>query len=138
MAIGYGAGLLGVALWRYLELPQPHGRAGRLLKAAITVGCLGAAACFLWQASYWQNSIRALMELEPVDSSRPLAVGSIATVVFLMLLGFARLLRFVHSVSYRRFGRVVPRKIANALQTRVVAGLEVLADITRSSAGHHE
>jgi len=64
-AAGYAIGLLFRALWHGLQLPVPGGRAmalGRSLAAAIS---LGLAAAALWQASAWQNRLRALMDLPP-------------------------------------------------------------------------
>src|SRR5262245_25035505 len=71
----------------------------RMAKLAAATGCAVVAAIFLWQAARWQNSIRELMALEPVDTAHPLEVGLIALVVFAIVMALARLfqlaLRFV-------------------------------------------
>src|SRR5262252_4240282 len=69
LAAGYGIGVFGRWLWAYLELPLPKGRFHRLATlAAATVGVVVGVIC-LWQVARWQNSIRELMELEPVDTA---------------------------------------------------------------------
>src|SRR5690606_18794351 len=77
LAAGYAAGVLAHQLWRFLELPVPGQKIARMLRLAAGTACILVAALFLWRASGWQDSIRVLMDMEPVESTRPLAVGSI-------------------------------------------------------------
>src|SRR5690606_10661545 len=74
-AAGYALGVLGHALWRYLELPAFSQAVRRAVNVAVAAACVLAAAYFLWKASAWQDSIRALMGMEPSEGTRPLAVG---------------------------------------------------------------
>src|SRR5262245_29682526 len=76
-AAGYGIGVFGHWLWIYLELPLARGHLLRLAKLAAAVTSAVVAVIFLWQAARWQNSIRVLMELEPVDTAHPLEVALI-------------------------------------------------------------
>ncbi|WP_353682188.1 alpha/beta-hydrolase N-terminal domain-containing protein [Mesorhizobium sp.] len=46
---------------------------------------------FSGRLSEWQNSIRQLMRLEPVDTAHPLKVGLIALLTFVLLILLARL-----------------------------------------------
>src|SRR5215831_10467166 len=75
LAAGYGIGVFDRWLWAYMELPQPKGRLLRVAKLAAATGCAVVAVIFLWQAAQWQNSIRELMELEPVDTAHPVEVA---------------------------------------------------------------
>jgi uncharacterized membrane protein len=77
--------------------------------------CLVVAGNFLLQAMVWQNSIRELMEMEPLDGRQPFTVGSLALVVFLALIIFGRAFQFVFRFLSRRLASRVPRRIANAL-----------------------
>src|SRR5690606_34614862 len=70
LAAGYALGSLGQALWRYLELPMPKGRGRQIVHAVGFGACLITAAAFLWKASDWQNSIRALMDMPPAEGTR--------------------------------------------------------------------
>ena len=91
LALGYGFGILGLWFWRYLELPVPQSR------RVLIVGDLAcAAALFLtclsfWNASHWQNSIRALMNMPPVQSVEPISLAVVTVLVFLIVLLLARL-----------------------------------------------
>ena len=91
LAAGYSIGVFGRWLWVYIELPQPEGRLLRVAKLAAATGCAVVAVIFLWQAARWQNSIRELMELAPVDTAHPLEVALIALAVFAILIALARL-----------------------------------------------
>ena len=85
LAIGYCFGVFGHWLWSYLELPSPERRHARIVRNIAVVICLLVAGNFLLRAMVWQNSIRELMEMEPLDGRQPFTVGSLALVVFLVL-----------------------------------------------------
>src|SRR5690606_12107417 len=69
--------LLGGAVrrvWSYLELPAPGARMHRRVLQVAAAICIGTAAVFLWRASEWQNSVRDIMGMEPVETVRPYTV----------------------------------------------------------------
>ena len=70
---------------------------------------------FLWKATGWQNSIRAVMGMEAVESSRPFKVCAIAAITFLAILVVARLFKTVTGFLSTQIRRFIPRKIANAI-----------------------
>lgn len=111
-AAGYAAGICVELLWRYLQLPIPRGRMQRIGQWMTTVAVLFTTACFLWRSTTWQNSIRQLMELEPVATAYPWRVASIALVTAVALIFVARTLRGVWRFFDRRFQRIVPRRIS--------------------------
>lgn len=113
LAAGYGLGVLWHWIWAYLELPEPRARAARIVNAVITVLCLAVLAVFLWRAAEWQNTIRALMSMEPVTSAHPFKVCATAVVTFTALLALARLFKGVARYVSRQVRRVVPRRVAN-------------------------
>ncbi len=112
LAAGYGIGVFGRWLWHYLELPVVHGRSRWVLKGLLGLFCLGVAVAFLLQASAWQDSVRTLMQMPPVESSRPLSVGLIASAVFAVLLALARLFGLCARLVSRWMNRLVPRRIS--------------------------
>lgn len=112
LAAGYGLGVLGRWLWLYLELPVARGRPRWVIKGVLGLICLGIAIVFLLQASAWQNEVRVLMEVPPVEGRRPATVGLLALLSFALLLGLGRLFALtVRSIS-TRVSRVVPRRIS--------------------------
>ena len=121
-AIGYFAGVLWRRLWHYLELPEPSPRARSIANALVTVGCLLVVVIFLRRTAEWQNSIRTVMKMTPVETAHPLKVCVIALITFAVLLVLGRLFAFVARFLAVRTKRVIPRKLANVLGV-LIAGL---------------
>jgi len=119
LAAGYGLGTLGRWCWLFLQLPVLAAGARRTL-TRVLAGAAGAVAVgFLWQASAWQNSVRGVMGLAPVSSSRPASVALVAALLFGLLLVAARL--------FRRTMRVLSTRLARHLPPRIAAAVGVLA-----------
>ncbi len=118
---GYLVGVLGVWLWSYLELPALKAPASRWVKRAAAAVCTTIAIVFLWRASEWQNSIRTLVDMEPVDSVYPFRVGLIAILTFTLLLGISRLFRLTFNFIDRRLRGFLPRRIATAIGVAAAA-----------------
>jgi uncharacterized membrane protein len=114
LAAGYGIGVAGRWVWLHLELPIARGRRRWIIKGLLGLVCLLIALVFLIQASTWQNEVRALMGLDPVEGRRPFTIGLIALATFALLLALGRL--FVRSVAATSgiVNRFVPRRIAAA------------------------
>ena len=114
-AAGYGIGVAWRWLWAYMELPEPRERLLLALKFAVAAVCAVVAIIFLWRAAGWQNSIRKLMQLEPVPSAHPLEVCVIAIVTFLVLIALARLFKRISRLISERSGRLVPRRVSKVV-----------------------
>ena len=125
LAVGYGVGLLAVLLWLYLELPPPSPRLERRSKWLTTVGVALLVALSLWRATVWQNSIRALMEMEPLETAYPLRVALIAVLVGALLVGVARLLGKGASFVAGQVNRLLPRRVSSVLGIAVVGFVTV-------------
>ncbi|WP_061848854.1 alpha/beta-hydrolase family protein [Bradyrhizobium sp. DOA1] len=121
-AIGYFAGILWRRLWHYLELPEPSARARSIANALVAAACLLVVIVFLWRAAGWQNSIRAVMTMAPVETAHPLKVCAIALITFAVLLVLGRLFALVAHVVAARTRRVISRKVANVIGV-IAAGL---------------
>ncbi len=115
LAAGYGLGVLGRWLVFYLELPALPPRIERVVKALAVAGCAGTAIAFLWQAARWQNSVRSLMGLDPVETAEPLELALISLLVFVVLIALARLFRMTFAFLSRKFEHVTPKPIARLL-----------------------
>lgn len=121
-AIGYFAGVLWRRLWRYLELPEPSARARSVANALVATGCLLVVILSLWRTAEWQNAIRTVMKMAPVETAHPLKVCAIALITFLALLVLGRLFALIARFLAARIRRVIPRKVANVIGV-LVAGL---------------
>lgn len=115
MAAGYGAGMFLRWLWSYLEIPAPGWRVERTIKSGVAAVCVIVVVVYLWRASEWQNAIRVLMELDPVDTMHPLRVGVIALGVCGGLIAVAWLFHRTFVFFSGSFNRVVPRRVSHAL-----------------------
>ena len=114
-AAGYGVGTFLLWLWSYLELPLPRGRARQIVHWLAVGASLLLALAFLWRASYWQNSVRALMGMEEVSSARPFTVALVALVLFLVVLALGRLFRRTFFLLSRKLEHVIPRRVSLVL-----------------------
>jgi uncharacterized membrane protein len=108
LAAGFGLGLIVGAVWRGLQLPAPSGTALIRTRAVVAALCGAGVLWALALASGWQNGLRALMGLPPVEGLRPLAVVLIAGAVFLPVLWLARGIRHLARGLSRRLGRHLP------------------------------
>jgi uncharacterized membrane protein len=115
LAAGYGIGVFARWLWVYMEFPQPKGRLLRAAKLAAAAGCAIVAVIFLWQAAPWQNSIRKLMDLEPVDTAHPLEVALVAFAIFAVLMALARLFRLTLRFMTARISGFLPTPVSNVI-----------------------
>jgi uncharacterized membrane protein len=114
-AAGYGIGIAGKGLWRYLELPVPRADFHRAMKLGGVAICLIVALTFLPRAAYWQNSIRELMGLSPVSDMYPFAVSLVALATFAILFATARLFKLTFHFASSRAVLFLPRRVASVL-----------------------
>lgn len=111
-AVGYLCGVIFQWLWVYLEIPSLRFTPGWLARSvAVITGAL-IAGVFVWQSAYWQNSVRALMQLPPNATIEPFLLILTAALVFILLIAIGRLFKMMVLASYVRASRVVPRRIA--------------------------
>lgn len=114
-AVGYGAGMLGLYLWRFLELPvltaPTSAHATKILSAIAIIG----AGLTLARAAVWQNSIRAVMDMEPIETADPFLIAGIAIAIALVLILVGRILIWVAVRFIRAVARFLPRRISIGL-----------------------
>ncbi len=129
LAVGYGVGVFFVALWLFLEIPKPGDRIQRVSKQITTIVVAFVATLFLWRATIWQNSIRQLMEMQPVMTAYPWRVAGIALLTGILLIAFARGLRNLWTYVDQNVRRVVPRRVSYVASALiVVVGLFLIAN----------
>lgn len=129
LAVGYGVGAFFVWLWRYLGIPEPRDHAQRIGQGLTSLAVAVVAVSFLWRATVWQNSIRELMEMEPVATAYPWRVALIAIFTSLALIALARLLARTWHYLHGKISRYVPQRVSYVVSTVVVVlGLILLAN----------
>ncbi|MBX3414292.1 MAG: alpha/beta-hydrolase family protein [Pirellulales bacterium] len=120
LAVGYGVGVSLVWLWIFMELPQPQARLERSSRLLAAIAVAIVAILFLWRAAVWQNSIRELMEMDPVESAYPFRLGAIALAVGVLLVATARGLRKCWQYVDRRTSQFLPRRVSYVLSALLV------------------
>ena len=114
-AAGYGLGVAATWLWHYLQLPEAGPPGARLIRRIASVLSILVVVGFLWQASTWQNAIREMMGIDPSEGVRPALLGLIALVVFVLVLGVARLFKWTFRFLSARLRRFVPHRISQVV-----------------------
>lgn len=115
---GYGIGVLWRWLWHYLELPEPQDRLRSRANLVVGLVCLAVAVVALYFAAGWQNSVRAVMDMEPVPSAYPMSVSALAVLTFLVLLILVRLLILLGKFVSAKVQLIMPRRLANVWALR--------------------
>lgn len=123
MACGYGLGVVLAALWRWFELPVMQGPLRLWLRGVAGALCGIVVLVFLWRAAEWQNSIRTLMHLPPIETAHPFYVGAIALGVFLVLFVLGQLFAFLVRLFASTSRVAAPRRVSYVIGTALAATL---------------
>ena len=115
LAAGYAIGCVFDLTWRYLELPVPPARTARIVRLAAGVVCLAIGVAFLLRAPEWQNSIRVLMDMPPVEGTRPFAIALVALSLFAAVVIVARLFRLTYRVIHDHLPHFLPPRVARLI-----------------------
>ena len=115
LAVGYGVGHLILVGWHFLQLPDLPVHLRTKLTTALSLIALTLAAVTLWRAPAWQNSIRAVMEMEPVEASSPFVITATALAVGVSIILLTWLLVWLGSLVVRVAARALPDRIALAV-----------------------
>lgn len=108
-AAGYGIGVVLRSVYRYLELPGFSSASLKVVRPVAIVACLGLITTALYHVKTWQNSIRSVMNMEPLETGYPFSVSVLAIICFAILLLIARGLilfgKMLTGKLYQRFPR---------------------------------
>lgn len=120
IAVGYGVGVTLLHIYEFFQIPEPSLRFQRKLKWII-VGIVSIIFIdFLRRMTYWQNSLRVLMEMEPLQSAYPIRTALIAVLFGSLLVALARAIRLVFRLISRRLKRFLPPRVAYTVSMVVV------------------
>lgn len=114
-AAGYGVGVGLRWVWTYMQLPRLSGRWRLAAFSTASVLCAATAFVFLWRATEWQNSTRALMDLPPVEGIHPFYIAVVAAGVFALLIAVGRLFQWTFRLISEPSKRVAPHRVANVV-----------------------
>lgn len=109
---GYLLGVVAQSLWRYLELPRFSPRVMAYVRWLAGALCVVLVAASLYHVKAWQNSVREVVGMPPLETGYPFSVALFALVTFAILYLLVRLLLgFVRALSRRLYARF-PRRVS--------------------------
>jgi len=119
LALGYGIGAGGSALWHYLQIRTLQGRARRVVLSVLVGAIVVAVAVAQWRFVGWQNDQRRLFGMEPISPTAWPVLVVVTVLVSMLLLVLSRALRLLFRTVIRWFRRVLPVRLANVLGAAV-------------------
>lgn len=119
-AAGYGLGNLAHWLWLYLGLKVPPGRITRALGVLAALACIILVGVALYYSNTWQNSVRSVMGMSPVDEYQPLVIAAMAFSVATALLVLGWILVVLVRLVWHWLTPHMPRRAAFVLATVIV------------------
>ncbi len=120
LAIGYAVGIAALLLYDFLELPKPSRSLQTLSKCVTTVVVIGVILVCLRQMTFWQNSIRQLMDMPRLESAYPVTTMLIAVGFGVLLVAVSRLVITAGAFVSKTLNRFVPRRISLVLSATIV------------------
>lgn len=122
-AAGYGIGAFLDWLWSYMGLKLPESAVARRIKWGVAVICMLVAVLFLYRAAAWQNSIRQVMGMGPIESAHPLRVALVAIVPAGILILLGKLIAYAVRKVSDQLTKIVPPRVAFVVSIVVVTVL---------------
>ncbi len=123
IAFGYGIGVALLSLYGYLEIPVPDQAIQSRLKWVTAVIVALTFVYHLRQMTYGQNSLRMLMDMEPLASAYPFRTAAIAIAFGAILIAAGRTVQLSLRIISRKLRRFLPRRIAFLLSVTIVGFL---------------
>ena len=115
LSAGYGLGVMLRGLWRALGLREARGRLRRWSIGAVLLVCATTMALALVWMATWQNRLRALMHMSPVEGTGVLLVLVLTLMVFVILLVLARLFGWLWMTLTQHVQRRLPTHVAGLI-----------------------
>ena len=122
-AIGYGAAVTVLILWRWLELYEPPRRHSLPWAVVAALAGVGLGAVSLSRVAERQDAIRALMGMAPVEETHPLSVLAIAAATAAALMVLFWLIRWLILFLSRRLHPVIPPRLALVIGMAATAAI---------------
>ncbi|HVJ03156.1 MAG TPA: alpha/beta-hydrolase family protein, partial [Sphingomonas sp.] len=146
ITIGYAIGAFAEWLFVWIPIPKPGEAFGRAARLAAAVVCAVIVVSALGKAVGWQNSVRVLMELPPLNSLYTLRATLVAMALFVVLLAVARSFGFAVRFAAAAARRFLPGWAANvvgllataALFWSIISGVLVDTALRVMNAGYEE
>jgi uncharacterized membrane protein len=120
LVAGYFFAFLLGKLWNYLNLPLLSKRYDAISKRLLMVVSLLIILASLWFASSWQNSIRSVMGLPPLDTLRPFSILCYSFLLAILIVSMVRILRKISLLLASRLSRIIPVRYSRVLSALLI------------------
>ncbi|MCE8522727.1 alpha/beta-hydrolase family protein [Ruegeria pomeroyi] len=136
LIFGYGLGSAIVWLWSFLELPVIRLFYARGSLAVLFLFCLGLVTLTLSNVTEWQNTLRGLMDMAPVNSAYPFRILGVAIITAIAVLLIWRVFVGIGRWILGYSARILPRRVASivAVSLVVFATLTIVNNVVLSRA----
>lgn len=114
IAAGYAVGVTLVQLYLFAGFNQPSPKIQSISKWLSGGAVAITFTAFLWRMTYWQNSIRDLMEMEPLATAYPYRVALIAVVFGAIMIALSRCFLVASIYVADKLERFFPRRMSLA------------------------
>jgi uncharacterized membrane protein len=114
-AVGYGIGRAGHGIWTFMGLKNVSGRYAWILTWVPVLGLIEISIYTLTLMKGWQNSIRSLMEMVPIESAYPFTVLVVAAATALVTILLAYMVLYGATRLVNAISRYLPRRVAIVL-----------------------
>lgn len=120
LAIGYCVGVLMVWTYQFFGFRESSGRTQAISKR-ITAGMVAVLFVgFIWRMTYWQNSIRDLMEIQELETTYPYRTTAIAVLLAAVLIAIARWISALGHFVADKLNRFFPPRVSATIAFLVV------------------
>lgn len=123
LASGYAIGQMASAVWARMQFPGVRNDWLRPLRLVVAGACVLAGGVTVWLATGWQDGLREILGMPPVEAARPFTILGGALGLFFGLFWLAILTRLIVSRLTGRLARRLPGPQALAVAILLTAVL---------------
>jgi len=121
IAVGYAVGVTAVAVYLFAGFRQPPPKIQTISRWTSGLGVAITFIAFLWRMTFWQNSIRELMEMPALDTAYPYRVAFIAILSGAFLIATVRVFLIACRWVSTKLERFFPQRFSIAVGFVMVA-----------------
>lgn len=122
-ALGYMVGRLLQTLWRAIDLPEPRARLLTVLRGLVLLPAVGLLGFCLGMAARWQNSVREVVGMAPVEGVTQLGILGLGFLVFFLLFLLGLIVQKLYNLLRFRLYLFMSPRAAGTLGILILASV---------------
>ncbi|MGB0925269.1 MAG: alpha/beta-hydrolase N-terminal domain-containing protein, partial [Minisyncoccia bacterium] len=112
LTLGYGLGFSIMGIWRFMQLPELTGKTLRWAQLVLGIFVSTLVIYFFANTVYWQNSVRSLMDMDPIDETATIRIILVALLLWVFTIYLAIGVRKLYTLSVKKIHNIIPRRIS--------------------------